>query len=455
MNKLYFGSVAVAIDIGTTTISACVIGLCEKKQLESFCVPNAYSLKVQAGFDQQDANAIIAKATELLDGILAKYPAVCVIGLTGQMHGIVYLDENGKAVSPLTTWRDKRGDRLCADGMTYCEKIRSITGRHTASGFGLVTHYYNIVNGLVPADAKTFCSIMDYLAVSLTGRKVPLMHTSNAAGFGLFDGEKGAFMEDAICALGMDTAVLPEVTGDYATLGTYKNIPVAVAIGDNQASFLGSVKNPENDVLINFGTGSQISLMSSYCKVAENLELRPLVQDQYLICGSALAGGYAYAILENFFRRYMTAATGEEVSQYDMVNALAKTAYEQGIAPLDVETTFCGTRLDPNRRGVISGVSNLNFTPEALSLGVIHGICRELYDLLGEKTVGKSAIIASGGAVQRNPVLQKVISDMFGLPLILSTQKEEAATGAALFAAVAAGKLTGIADFADFIYYKN
>lgn len=455
MDKLHFGPAAVAIDIGTTTISACVLGLEEKKQLESFCVPNAYSMKAEDGFDLQDASAIVEKAKELLDGILEKYPSVCAIGLTGQMHGMVYLDENGKAVSPLTTWRDKRGDRKMADGMTYCGEIRAITGVHTASGFGLVTHYYNSQNGLVPNAAVTLCSIMDYLGLTLTGRTAPLMHASVAASFGLFDTKNGTFLEHAITKLGMDDIALPQVTGDYATLGTYKNIPVAVAIGDNQASFLGSVKAPEEDVLINFGTGSQISVMSGYCEVGENLELRPLVQDKYLVCGSALAGGYAYALLENFFRKYMTAATGEEKAQYDVVNGLAQTALEAGIAPLEVETTFCGTRNDPDRRGVISGLSNLNFTPEALSLGVIYGICRELHTLLGEKTAGKSAIIASGGAVQRNEVLQKVISQMFGLPLILNTQKEEAATGAALFASVAAGKMTGISDFADFIHYKD
>lgn len=455
MNTAKLGHAAVAIDIGTTTISACVLGLEEKKQLESFCVPNAYGVAAEDGFDQQDASAIVAKATELLDDILEKYQ-VCAIGLTGQMHGMVYLDEMGKAVSLLTTWRDKRGDRKTAEGVSYCEKIRQLTGLRTASGFGLVTHYYNVVNSLVPEYAKSLCSIMDYLGVSLTGRKKPLMHASNAASFGLFDTKSGCFDAKAVSALGMDASMLPEVTGDFAILGTYKNIPVAVAIGDNQASFLGSVKAPEEDVLINFGTGSQISAMSGYCQVAENLELRPLVQDKYLICGSALAGGYAYALLENFFRMYMTAATGEEKAQYDTVNALAKKAYEEGTLPLLVETTFCGTRVDPDKRGTISGVSNLNFTPEALSLGVIYGICKELFDLfLGTNACNKVQIVASGGAVQRNEILQKVISDMFRLPLILNTQKEEAATGAALFASVAAGQLAGISDFADFIHYKK
>lgn len=60
------------------------------------------------------------------------------------------------------------------------------TGIKTASGYGLVTHLFNVRKGLVPADASTFCTIGDYLGMVLTGRKSPLVHISQAAGMGLF-----------------------------------------------------------------------------------------------------------------------------------------------------------------------------------------------------------------------------------------------------------------------------
>ena len=60
------------------------------------------------------------------------------------------------------------------------------TGIKTASGYGLVTHLFNVRKGLVPADASTFCTIGDYLGMVVTGRKSPLVHISQAAGMGLF-----------------------------------------------------------------------------------------------------------------------------------------------------------------------------------------------------------------------------------------------------------------------------
>ena len=63
----------------------------------------------------QDAGAIVKKAEKLLDDLLDKYPQTERIGLTGQMHGIVYIDQTGTCVSPLYTWQDGRGS-LCEKG---------------------------------------------------------------------------------------------------------------------------------------------------------------------------------------------------------------------------------------------------------------------------------------------------------------------------------------------------
>ena len=92
-----------------------------------------------------------------------------------------------------------------------------------------------------PRQAVSFCTIMDYLGMALTGQKEALVHTSNAAGFGLFDVQNGCFYEDILEQMGVGNAMLPKITGELSILGTYKEIPVCTAIGDNQASFLGSV----------------------------------------------------------------------------------------------------------------------------------------------------------------------------------------------------------------------
>ena len=52
-------------------------------------------------------------------------------------------------------------------------------------------------------------------------------------------------------------------------------ISVSVAIGDNQANFLGSVRDLQEEVLVNIGTGSQMSMLQDTPCAENDLELRP------------------------------------------------------------------------------------------------------------------------------------------------------------------------------------
>ena len=292
---------ALGIDIGTTTISATLLDLTYKRQVEVWNIPNDSRLySKDEAFAQQDAEAVLKKACELTENIVKKYEGIVSLGVTGQMHGIVYIDKEGKVLSPLMTWQDKRADTILPQGESCCEIIERTTGEKIASGYGIATHYYNQLCGLVPKDSTGFCSIMDCLVMVLTGNKAPIVHSSVAASFGLFDAYNHRFMTEKLGLLNINESFLPNVTSENAVCGSYKGIPVSVAIGDNQASFLGSVKTPKDIILINIGTGSQISMMTDYRKAGKNTELRPFVGGKYLLCGSALCGGYAYAMLERF-----------------------------------------------------------------------------------------------------------------------------------------------------------
>jgi len=433
------GALAVGIDLGTTTISAAVIDLDQKRQVEVFSVPhNAY---VQNNvFFEQSVSVIIDKAEGLLNLIYKEYSDIVSIGLTGQMHGILYIDDSGTAVSDLMNWQDKRADLSMKGGESACQRIKRLTGETVATGYGIATHYYNLHNGFVPQNAVGFCSIMDYLGMRLCQNSRPTTHVSVAASFGLFDLQKRSFPSDQLSALGIEPSFLPRVTAANEIIGRWKDIPVTVAIGDNQASFLGSVKNNDGALLVNIGTGSQISAVGDLKEYGEGIEVRPLINDQFLVCGSPLCGGSSYAMLERFFRSYTSFAGLSDHSQYAAINQLAAKAYKDREQPLSVDTSFCGTRTDPHRRGAIRQIDLNHFTPSALALGVLDGICEELYQLSHKMLVKKSRILASGGAIRRNPTLQKLLADKFGMILTLSSVKEEAATGAALFSAYCIGR---------------
>ena len=422
----------LGIDIGTTTISLVVLDSEQKKVWESRTISNGTFMETAQEWERiQDVNKIVEKTREVLEGLLHAYPEVSSIGLTGQMHGILYVDREGRCISPLYTWQDGRGNVPDEHGKTLTEMVREKTGITVFTGYGLVTHLWNQLYGEVPEEAVGICTIADYLGMCLTGRKRPLLHASNAASLGFYDVKEHAFRRDILQNLAVNTEILPEVCQNFEQLGTYRGIPVTVAIGDNQASFIGSVGLKERTILLNMGTGGQISVLSPKYFEAPGIEARPITEGSYLLVGASLCGGRAYAILERFLR----SCVGTDKSQYEKMEQLARAGQQQKDR-MKVNTTFNGTRVHPELRGSILNVSEENFTPEGLVYGVLEGMAAELYEMFRmiQKGTGIQAehLIASGNGLRRNPVLQEICSDMFGAVLTLADYREEAACGAAV-----------------------
>lgn len=234
----------------------------------------------------------------------------------------------------------------------------------------------------------------------------------DAASLGFYDLCSNRFDADALERCGAFAGILPAVTAGCEVIGSYRGIPVAVAIGDNQASFLGAVKDQERSALANFGTGSQISLVTSEIGdrpiFGGEIEVRPYVDCEFLLCGSGLCGGRAYAIIERFFRAYAVACGLPDTEQYEVLNRLAEKGVESKNV-LRVRTTFSGTRSDPDMRGEISGISEDNFTPEALAAGCLYGMAGELHEIYGKigGTRQIDRLVASGNAIRKNRILKK------------------------------------------------
>ena len=431
-------STLIGLDIGTTSISAVAAEVSSGALLRSVTVPNDGILPSPDGVSRlQDPVRIVETALGLKESLAAEFSPVAAIGVTGQMHGILYLDRAGRAVSPLYTWQDGRGN-LPYGKSTYAAHLSTRSCYPLASGFGLVTHFINREQGLVPSEAVTFCTIQDYIALLLARRKTPLLHASDAASFGCFDLEAHTFDRFAMEKLGFDNAFLPAVTAETAIIGQDGSIPVAAAIGDNQASVLGSLR--ENaDILVNIGTGSQVSAVVSAPVPFPAGAVRPYVDGKFLLAGSPLCGGRAYALLHRFFARCAELFGGDGRDIYTVMNDMAAEQPEDH--SLTVDTRFCGTRNDPALRGALSEISEDNFTPEQLTRSVLWGMTAKLRGLYGEMPLLSPAtgLVGSGNAVRKNPVLRRYLEEQFNLPLKLPVHREEAAFGAAVFAAAAAG----------------
>jgi len=372
MNPIPNSKLFLGVDIGTTTLSLTLFDAASRAVVHQLTFPNDSRLPDSQGQSLQNPQSIAGMALNAIASLLDAFPGVSAVGVTGQMHGVVCLDEQGTPVSPLYTWQNQLADEA------VCKEIRRKTGHAVHPGYGHATLYALARAGQLPLQARQYCTIMDYLVMLLTGQKAPLMHATNAASLGLWDLHAGCFDESALRALNLSTLQLPAVTADCAVAGYHKGIPVSVAIGDNQASFFGSVPDETHSLLLNYGTGSQLSLVCASPDTPGG-EIRPYLNGRYLLCRSALCGGRAYAMLERFFAEFAAQAGYGNAPQYETLNALAELAYQRK-KKLHVCTQFCGTREDPSRRGSITEISEENFTPGALALGLLQGMADELHD---------------------------------------------------------------------------
>jgi sedoheptulokinase len=206
--------------------------------------------------------------------------------------------------------------------------------------------------------------------------------------------------------------------------------------------------------------------------------------------GSSLCGGRAYALLEQFFREvaalavtpfekiidtannlpYKTINTSynppdmksgmmrnealQKGSFYAQMNALAGLPLDDA---LDINTLFCGTRSNPSLRGSITGIGERNLTPAHLVQGVLRGMADELLGyypaMRARMRKPPAALIGSGNGIRKNAPLRQLFEKLLGMPMKVPAHMEEAAYGAALFAAAACGLRASVPDAQRVIRY--
>ena len=460
----------MGIDLGTTTISIVMLDGTTGQLLGSRTVQSkAFIGGRHETSREQDPEKIFQVMLRAMEDLTAQTGKPDAIGMTGQMHGMLYTDRQGRAVSPLYTWQDGSGDVRCfhlseqagaGENGASAAQILSERGLHAAAGYGLTTHCYHHLLGLVPPQAVKMATIPDYAGMRLCGNREPAISQDMAASWGCFNLRGGRFETEKLQALAIDTGLLPQVHDTHDCIGTVsaeypfaQGAPVFVSFGDNQASFLGSVYSgageaPEsagqNDraVLVNIGTGSQVSYVTDrFIEISGSIELRPLLDGKYLMAGSGLCGGRAYAMLEEFYREILRQAGTLQIDDadvYRMMSGHARSFLEKNgkEQAWKIRTTFNGTRSNPLERGSISGIGTGNFTPGAMTLGMMQGMLEELYEMYLEmcKRTGTQAsrLVGSGNAIRKNPLMRQLAEELFGMKMFIPPFEEEAAAGAAM-----------------------
>ena len=452
------------IDIGTTTISLVLLDgesgqILQKKTIEhgsgSFLKGEHETSRVQ------DPQRICSLAMDGLAELTKGCEDLKAIGMTGQMHGMLYVDRNGLAVSPLYTWQDGSGDLLLPGENTSMASFLQERVGNAASGYGVTTHAYLQRTGRIPEDAVSMVTISDYLAMRLCGNTTPVIGTDMAASWGCFDLEKKMFLTDRLSDAGVDVACLPQVHPVHDVVGqTKEGVPVICSLGDNQASVIGSVQDIAATLLLNVGTGSQVSMgIGKYIPCYGSVEIRPCTENMYIMVGSSLCGGRAYAMLEQFYRSAPGCRSQEALYESMVMQAedfLSKHGKEE---VWKINPVFSGTRSDPGISGSISGIRTTNFTPGAMTAGMILGILEELdgyyakMQKLSEKKA--SVLVGSGNGIRRNPLMRRLAEELFGMPMRIPAFQEEAAAGAALSALYAAGYASSLQEAQKKITYMQ
>jgi len=285
---------------------------------------------------------------------------------------------------------------------------------------------------------------MDYVVMNLTGRTSPLTDYTNGASLGFFNHQQRQFDKAALQRVGIDPGILPELNDAGSRVGYYDQIPVFAAVGDNQASFIGSIQDKDSSIHITIGTSSQISVYSDAYVSVKGLDTRPFPGGGYILVGAGLCGGQSLELLKLFFEQSIKLfVNGEdsEIGFYETLNSLSPL--DENEEELVVHTLFNGTRMDPSAKGSILQISADNFSPQNLMLGFVRGICCELYNhyqsIPDYLKKNKIKIVGSGNALGKNKLLSSVLEKTFRLPVQRSPYSEEAALGAA-FLAMQGGK---------------
>ncbi|TNC28737.1 xylulokinase [Amycolatopsis alkalitolerans] len=370
-------------------------------------------------------DAFTEASAGLLDGVRA-------IGVGGQQHGMVTLDEAGNVVRPALLWNDTRSGKAADD------LVAELGGPHIwADAVGSVPVASFTVTKLrwmaehEPELADRVTRILlphDWLTWKLTGELVT--DRGDASGTGYFSPAKNAYREDILAtAFGGRAPELPRVLGAREAAGrTESGILVSAGTGDNMAAAL-ALGLGEGDVVVSLGTSGTVF---GVCETAP-------ADPTGIVAGFADATGrfLPLACTLNAARVLTATATalGTDLAGLDRL-ALAA---EPGAGGLTLLPYLDGERTPnlPDAAGSLHGLRRANMTLENLARAAVEGMLSGLaaaLDALQDNGIIARRILLIGGAAQSGAV-RAVAPIVFGLPVVVPEPAEHVALGAARQAA--------------------
>jgi len=381
------------------------------------------------------------------------------IGLTGQMHGLVMLDEAGEVLRPAILWNDQRTQAQC-DAMTEAvgfDRLIALTGNRALTGFTAPKILWVRDNEPeVYARCSQILLPKDYIRYCLTG--VYATDLAGSAGTSLLNVAERRWSDEVLQALDIPSDWLPptyegtEVTGTVSAAsatatGLRAGTPVMAGGGDQAAGAVGMGAVAPGIIGVTVGTsGVVFAPLSAYAYEPE---------------GRLHAFCHAVPGMWHFMGVMLSAAGSLQwyrdtiVPQISFDDLLSEAALvppgSEGLYFLPYLTGERTPHPDPLARGAFIGLTSRHtraHMTRALLEGVAYGL-KDAFALIAQAGLPAEveARISGGGA--RSPIWQQIIADVLGVPLVNVNTTEGGAFGAALLAMVGAGAYSDVASACD------
>ncbi len=380
------------------------------------------------------------------------------LGLSGQMHGLVMLDDAGTVLRPAILWCDGRTAKQCREMEQILgrERLIAITGNAAMEGFTAAKILWVRENEPhLYEKCKHILLPKDYIRYRLCGTFA--IDMADASGTQLLDVSKREWSREVCDAFGVDMSLLPtamespEVSGYLkadiaAKLGLPAGIPVAAGGGDNACAALGSGVCREGKAFTTVGTSGVIVAHTDAVRIDAGARYHAFcaaVPGAWHMLGTTQAAGGSL----NWFRNQIAT----EYS-YKELDSLCKQL-PIGSDNLIFMPFLMGERnplLGIKARGVFFGLSAIH-QKHHMARAVMEGVAYSLFDLLEvfrESGAPCDDMLLCGGGA-KSPFWAKMFADVYGIDIKTGASGESACLGAAILGGCAAGVYASVEEGCD------
>lgn len=450
-------ALTIGLDVGTSGVKALLVDV--DGRVKASTTEDYPLLTPKPGWTEQEPEAWWQASCRALRAIALKAPGpVAAIGLTGQMHGAVFLDADGDVIRPALLWNDQRTADECLeiDDRVGSQRVREITGNPALTGFQAPKILW-LRNNEPEAYARLRHVLLpkDFIRYRLSGALAT--DASDAAGTLLLDLIKRDWSDEILEALDIPLAWLPrvhegpDVTGHVsadgaAASGLPKGLPVIAGGGDNAAAAVGSGVVDEGSGFVSLGTSGVVFVASKAPKIDPAGALHAFchaVPGRYHLMGVILSAGGSLRWYRDALANDLKAlAREQQVDAYDLMFERA-SGVSPGANDLYFLPYLTGERtphMDPFARGAFAGLS-LAHDDRHMARAVIEGVSFAIKDslvLMDRLGVSPDKLFAVGGGA-RSATWRIWLAAILGVGLQQLEVEEGPAMGAALLGAVGAG----------------